>query len=83
MVKAGILDQESIPARGGDNPNLPDVANISYTWKKLRRRVTSQEMEKPKDAGDGSKKTNGITNGINGIANGIANGVGIPGKARG
>lgn len=83
MVKAGILDQESIPARGGDNPNLPDVANISYTWKKLRRRVTSQEVEKPKDAGDGSKKTNGITNGINGIANGIANGVGIPGKARG
>lgn len=85
MVKAGILDQDSIPPRGGDNSNLPDVASISYTWKKLRRRVTSLEAEKSQDAGDGSKKANGITNDItndvNGIANGVASGVGIPGKA--
>jgi hypothetical protein len=42
MIQAGILDKESIPPRGGDNPNLPNIANITYTWSKLRNRLSNQ-----------------------------------------
>jgi len=50
MIQAGILDKESIPPRGGDNPNLPNVANIAYTWSKLRNRLSNQASNAPKDS---------------------------------
>lgn len=59
MIKAGILDKESIPPRGGDNPNLPNVANLAYTWKKLRNTAASQASNLSKDSKDGSEKDNG------------------------
>lgn len=59
MIKAGILDKESIPPRGGDNPNLPNVANLAYTWKKLRNTAASQASNLSKNAKDGSEKDNG------------------------
>ena len=46
MIKAGILDKKSIPPRGGDNPNLPNIANISNTWGSLRKSLASQELGK-------------------------------------
>ncbi|KAJ5437740.1 uncharacterized protein N7458_008738 [Penicillium daleae] len=50
MIQAGILDKESIPPRGGDNPNLPNVANITYTWSKLRNRLSNQASNASKDS---------------------------------
>ncbi|KAJ6084364.1 hypothetical protein N7486_011164 [Penicillium sp. IBT 16267x] len=50
MIQAGILDKESIPPRGGDNPNLPNVANIAYTWSKLRNRLSNQASNASKDS---------------------------------
>jgi hypothetical protein len=56
MIQAGILDKESIPPRGGDNPNLPNVANIAYTWSKLRNRLSNQASNASKDsAADNTK----------------------------
>ncbi|CAI7593468.1 unnamed protein product [Penicillium pancosmium] len=49
MIQAGILDKESIPPRGGDNPNLPNIANITYTWSKLRNRLSNQASNASKD----------------------------------
>jgi len=63
MIKAGILDKESIPPRGGDNPNLPNVANFAYTWKKLRNTATSQASSLSKDSKDRSEKANGTAHG--------------------
>lgn len=42
MIKAGILDKDSIPPKGGDNPNLPDITNIAYTWKNLRNSLSDR-----------------------------------------
>ncbi|KAJ5965646.1 hypothetical protein N7481_012360 [Penicillium waksmanii] len=50
MIQAGILDKESIPPRGGDNPNLPNIANITYTWSKLRNRLSNQASNASKDS---------------------------------
>lgn len=63
MIKAGILDKESIPPRGGDNPNLPNVANLAYTWKRLRNTAATQASNLSKDSKDGSEKTNGTVHG--------------------
>lgn len=74
MIRAGILDEDSIPALGGDNPNIPNVANVAYTWKKLRRTAgqTSVLSDKAsaveKDLKNGLQKVNGLTNGF---ANGL------------
>lgn len=57
MIKAGILDKESIPPKGGDNPNLPDIANISYTWKKLRNTLSDRTSNTSGDSE--SKDANG------------------------
>lgn len=43
MIKAGILDKKSIPRKGGDNPIiLPNIINVSNTWKSLRKSLPSQ-----------------------------------------
>ena len=62
MIKAGILDKDSVPPRGGDNPNLPNVANVAYAWTKLRSNKTKQASQangSAKGSTDGSEKTNG------------------------
>ncbi|KAJ5758693.1 hypothetical protein N7520_005849 [Penicillium odoratum] len=56
MIQAGILDKESIPPRGGDNPNLPNVANISYTWKKLRNALSKQASDTSEDSATNDTK---------------------------
>lgn len=65
MIKAGILDKDSVPPRGGDNPNLPNVANVAYAWTKLRNNKTKQASQTNGSANgsaDGSEKTNGTAN---------------------
>lgn len=48
MVRAGILDEKSIPERGGDNSHLPNVANVAYTWKRMRKNLASQASDETK-----------------------------------
>ena len=65
MIKAGILDKDSVPPSGGDNPNLPNVANVAYAWTKLRNNMTKQASQTNGPANgsaDGSEKTNGTGN---------------------
>ncbi|KAJ5320468.1 hypothetical protein N7508_000751 [Penicillium antarcticum] len=50
MIRAGILKEESIPVRGGDNSHLPNVANITYAWTRMRKSKTKQAVNGKKGA---------------------------------
>ncbi|KAK2731618.1 hypothetical protein FQN57_003271 [Myotisia sp. PD_48] len=72
MVKAGIIDAESIPKKGGDNSHFPTIASISGTWKRMRKHAllgmsTPKDVdsdEEPEDGGQGPKpEQNGIQKG--------------------
>ncbi|OJD38662.1 sporulation associated protein [Diplodia corticola] len=39
MIKAGILDEKSVPEKGGDNPLLPNVAGVLGEWTARRERT--------------------------------------------
>lgn len=51
MIKAGILDKKSVPPKGGDNSNLPSIANITHTWGTLRKSLSSQTSNKSEGSG--------------------------------
>jgi hypothetical protein len=51
MIRAGILKEESIPVRGGDNSHLPNVANITYAWTRMRKNMASQALNGKKEGG--------------------------------
>ncbi|KAI5306175.1 hypothetical protein KEM56_001985 [Ascosphaera pollenicola] len=76
MIRAGILDEDSIPPLGGDNPNIPNVANVAYTWKKLRRTASSRASTFSDQASTVSKDLKNGFEKANGFANGLANGIG-------
>ncbi|KAF7590129.1 hypothetical protein BBP40_003242 [Aspergillus hancockii] len=74
MVKAGILDKESIPKKGGDNPNLPNPASVVSTLKRARRNLARQPPasedsaeDKPDQGDDPQMHENGSIKGMNGV----------------
>ncbi|KAL0261285.1 hypothetical protein SLS55_004982 [Diplodia seriata] len=62
MIKAGILDEKSVPAKGGDNPHLPSVAAALGAWRKAgeRRRRESDSSEKTLVEGLGEVVKGGV-----------------------
>ncbi|KAF7625729.1 hypothetical protein AFCA_007561 [Aspergillus flavus] len=76
MVKAGILDKESIPKKGGDNPNLPNPASVVSTLKRARKSLARPKAP-PEDSvaegpGNDAHKVheNGSMKGIKGVHKG-------------
>ncbi|KAE8164710.1 hypothetical protein BDV40DRAFT_310640 [Aspergillus tamarii] len=88
MVKAGILDKESIPKKGGDNPNLPNPASVVSTLKRARKNLARQKAppEDPvaENPGDDERRMqeNGSAKGINGVngVHGLNGGNGMNGR---
>jgi hypothetical protein len=74
MVKAGILDRESIPKKGGDNPNLPNPASVVSTLKRARKNLARQPVssedpteDRPDQDDDNQIHGNGSVKGMNGV----------------
>lgn len=88
MVKAGILDKESIPKKGGGNPNLPNPASVVSTLKRARKNLARQKAppEDPvaENPGDDERRMqeNGSAKGINGVngVHGLNGGYGMNGR---
>jgi hypothetical protein len=71
MVKAGIVDEDSIPRKGGDNPNIPDLTAVVAAWKKTRAAaakeaaaITKGLSGRPNGVSDAKPQVNGETNGV-------------------
>lgn len=52
MIKAGILDKDSIPKKGGDELDLPDPVNIISSFARTRKALPTQDADTKDSAGD-------------------------------
>lgn len=48
MIKAGILDEKSIPKKGGDNPQI-SIANVTGEWGLMRKAAERKQSNASED----------------------------------
>ncbi|GES59805.1 sporulation associated protein [Aspergillus terreus] len=56
MIRAGILDPESIPPPGGGNSHLPSTDKITGAWKNMRKNLSPPPSPERENAPAGQRK---------------------------
>lgn len=80
MIKAGILDEKSVPERGGNNPHLPSIASVTAQWNLIHKAAERVRLKRSRQGSEETLVNGGGSESDNGGADGKADGAAVDGR---